>query len=244
MNERIDQIQFGDLKLIQNQDWFCYGIDAVLLADFAEVKEKDMVADLGTGGGIVPLIVNHKGNPCGTIGIEVQNEVAELAKRNVLLNGLEEKISIIHANVTELDDVLDKGTFDVVVSNPPYAKKDQGIKNSNTHKTIARHEIHGTLDDFVKAAADLLKPHGQFCMVHRPSRLVDILSSCRNHRLEPKEIQFVYPKESSKEPNILLIRCKKFGGVELKYKEPLYVYKEDGQYTDKILAIYEKNRGQ
>lgn len=237
--ERLEEIGFGGLKLIQNPEWFCFGIDAVLLADFTELKKDSRVADLGTGTGIIPLILSRKVQVNQIVGIEIQEKVAEMAKRSVRLNGLEGIIEIVNLDVKDAVSSSEKSTFDVVVSNPPYMGKESGLKNEDSSKAIARHEISAGLEDFIRAAYDLLKDKGSFFLIHRPHRLVDILTLCRTYRLEPKKIRFVHPNKDSK-PNIMLLQCIKHGGAELKFMDPLYIYEKMGVYTAEILKMYGK----
>ncbi len=237
--ERIDETGFAELKLIQKPDEFCYGVDAVILADFASKKKASRIVDLGTGTGIVPIILSHKTNAEFIYGIEYQKDSFDRAIRNVELNGLGDRLDFINANVAEFDGL--KEWADAVTTNPPYMVSNGAITNENTAKTIARHETVGTLDDFVRCAAGLLKNKGDFYMVHRPSRLVDIFCTCRKYRLEPKEVRFVSPREGDA-PNIVLVHCVKNGGAELKYLKDLYVYKAPGVYSDEIQQIYERIR--
>ena len=235
--ERIDEIGFSDLKLIQKPDEFCYGVDAVILADFASRKKASKIVDLGTGTGIVPIILSHKTNAEFIYGIEYQRDSFERALRNVELNNLEGRLGFINANVAEFDGL--KEWADAVTTNPPYMVSNGAITNDNSAKTIARHETVGNLDDFVRCASGILKNRGDFYMVHRPSRLVDIFVSCRKYRLEPKEIRFVAPRKGER-PNIVLIHCVKNGGAELKILDDLYVYEEPGIYSEEIQCIYER----
>ena len=237
--ERIDETGFAGLKLIQKPDEFCYGVDAVILADFASKKKASRIVDLGTGTGIVPIILSHKTNAEFIYGIEYQKDSFDRAVRNIELNALNGRLDFINANVAEFDGL--KEWADVVTTNPPYMISNGAITNENTAKTIARHETVGTLDDFVRCAAGILKNKGDFYMVHRPSRLVDIFCTCRKYRLEPKEIRFVAPR-TGESPNIVLVHCVKNGGAELKTLSDLYVYKEPGVYSDEIQQIYERIR--
>ena len=235
--ERIDKIGFSDLQLIQKPEEFCYGVDAVILADFASQKNVKRAVDLGTGTGIIPLIMSHKTDAEKLYGVEFQKDSYDRAMRNVTLNGLEGRVDFFNANVSEFRD-LDEWA-DVVTTNPPYMAAHGALVNDNNAKTIARHEVAGTLEDFVKCAARTLKNKGDFYMVHRPSRLVDIFHICRQYRLEPKEMRLVAPKEGDA-PNIVLVHCVKNGGIELKILDPLYVYKDKGVYSDEIEEIYER----
>lgn len=234
--ERIDQTGFSDLKLIQKPDEFCYGIDAVILADFASHKKANHVVDLGTGTGIIPLIMSHKTDAEKLCGIEYQKDSYDRALRNVKINNLEGRVEFINANVKEFSG-LDEWA-DVVTTNPPYMAYNGGLTNDNRAKTIARHEVEGSLEDFIRCACRILKNKGDFYMVHRPSRLVDIFYLCRKYRIEPKEIRLVAPMKG-KAANIVLIHCVKNGGAELKILDELYVYREQGMYSDEILRIYE-----
>lgn len=248
--ERIDNIGFGNLRLIQKPEDFCYGVDAVLLAHFAsktgeQNKERKRKLkrgmDLGTGTGIVPLLLWHKMNIEEIFGLEMQKGAFERALRNMVMNGLMDRVKIIHGDVSTIINSIDKnliGTFDLVTANPPYMKSDGAIKNENTAKMIARHETTGSLEDFIASAACLLKPRGDFYMVHRPSRLADIIVCCRAYHLEPKGIRFVAPKQGEK-PNILLLHCIKNANPELKIMNTLIIYEGD-DYSKEINEIYER----
>lgn len=239
-NERIDDLEYKNLKIIQNKDGFCFGIDSILLSDFAkEIKAGSKVIDLGTGTGIIGIMLCAKTKASKIIGVEIQKEVYEMAKRSVKLNQLENKFEIINENVKDLEDKLDLGTFDAVVTNPPYKKVGTGITNENEKKLISRHEITANLEDFIKITNKLLKDNGSFYMVHRPDRLADIMENLRKYKLEPKIIRFVYPS-IGKEANMVLIKAIKNAKPFLKIEKPLYVYNEDGKYTDEILKIYGK----
>lgn len=238
--ERIDDLQLKGLKIIQNTDGFCFGIDAVLLANFAKVKNKAKVVDLGTGTGIIPLIIYGKSNAEKIYGVEIQEEVFEMASRSVLMNDIKDNIKIINADLKDIKEVLPTNTFDVVTSNPPYMHND-GIKNPNDKKMISRHEVKCNLEDVIKAASILLKERGKFFMIHRPTRLIDIVSLGRKYRLEPKLMRFVHPKVD-KAPNLLLVEFTKGGRPDLKIMDPLYVYGEDGKYTEEIIEIYSEDR--
>lgn len=240
--ERIDKIGFGNLKLIQEPDEFCYGVDAVILADFAwslYPAFKNAV-DLGTGTGIIPLILSHKNKNAALTGIDVQEHSIVLAKKNCSLNGLEDRLRFFQADVAALDKALfDGGANDMVTCNPPYFARGGAIPSSNQAKYIARHETTATADDFIRAAAELLNGKGHFFMVHRPSRLVDLFISCRSHGLEPKHIRLVAPR-AGEVPNIVLLHCTAGGGSELQFLKELCVYGTDGHYSNEIQRIYER----
>ncbi|MCQ4637987.1 tRNA1(Val) (adenine(37)-N6)-methyltransferase [Anaerovorax odorimutans] len=235
--ERIDEIGFSDLRLIQKPEDFCYGVDAVILADFAARKPARRIVDLGTGTGIIPHILSHKTSAETIYGIEYQEDAWARAVRNAELNGLTERLSFIQANVADFDRLT--GWADAVTANPPYMAGNGGLVNANQAKTIARHETVGTLEDFIGCACRLLRDRGDFYMVHRPSRLVDIFSLCRKYGLEPKEMRLVAPR-AGQIPNIVLIHCVKGGGPELRLLETLFVYKAEGVYSDEIQRIYER----
>lgn len=241
-NERIDEIGFGDLRLIQCPKEFCYGVDAVILADYATKnlkKKPDIIVDLGTGTGVIPLILSHKTRANTIIGVEVQVDSYDRACRNVIINGLEERLSFVNEDVKDIENWAKelKGNVDVVISNPPYFISGGGITNDLTPKTIARHETTAGLNDFLAAASYLLKPRADFFMVHRPSRLADICCYGRSNGLEPKGMCFVSPNMESA-PNIVLVHMVKGGGKELKFQEPLAVYDSNGNYTEKLLEAY------
>lgn len=236
--ERIDEIGFSNLRLIQKPEEFCYGVDAVILADFASKKRAERIADLGTGTGIIPLILSHKTDAELIYGIEYQQESFQRAQRNAELNGLSDRVHFLQANVAGFSG-LEEGWADAVTANPPYMQSCGGMTNDNRAKTIARHETVGSLEDFIACACRLLRSRGDFYMVHRPSRLVDIFSLCRKYLLEPKEMRLVAPMQGQI-PNIVLLHCVKNGGRELRLLPPLYVYKEKGIYSDEIQRIYER----
>jgi len=222
-NEKIEDLQFKNLKIIQDKKGFCFGIDSVLLADFAKHIKKDAkVVDLGTGTGIIATLLCGKTSLKEIIGVEIQKEVCQMAKRSISLNHLEDKFQILNEDILNINKILAKNTFDVVVTNPPYKKKNTGVKNERTTKSIARHETTATLEDFIAVASSLLKEKGEFYMVHRPERLVDILSLMRTYRLEPKNLRFVCSKQE-KEPKLVLIKGIKYAKPFLKIENNLYV---------------------
>lgn len=239
-NERIDDLEFKKLKVIQNKEGFCFGIDAVLLSDFAKNIKKDArVLDLGTGTGIISILLCGKTNLSKIIGVEVQEEVADMAKRSVRLNNLENKFEIINENITNLEKIYERNSFDVIVTNPPYKKENTGIVNEEKKKLISRHETLAKLEDYIKISNKLLKDKGEFYMVHRPERLVDIITYMRQYKIEPKEIRFVCSHENEP-PKLVLIKGVKSGKPFLKFKENLYIYENNGNYTEEIYKIYNK----
>ena len=239
-NERIDDLEFKGLKIIQNEKGFCFGMDSVLLSDFAKnMKNNSTVLDLGTGTGIIPILLCGKTNLKKVVGIEIQQDVANMAKRSSQLNNLQDRFEVVNTNIINLKNIYEKQSFDVIVTNPPYKKENTGITNENEAKLISRHEITANLEDFISISKDLLKDKGEFYMVHRPERLVDILSLMRKYKIEPKILKFVSPNKN-KEPNLILIKGIKNANSFLKIEKNLYVYNEDGKYTNEILKIYNK----
>lgn len=238
LGERIDDLNISDLRIIQNPRWFCFGIDAVLLGNFVEMKKSSRVVDLGTGTGIIPLLLAGKTTESHITGLEIQDEVADMAKRSIELNNLQHRIDIINVDLKKAEGLLEVNSYDVVTTNPPYMHS-EGLINPDDKKAISRHEIMCSLEDVIKIASRLLKHHGRFFMVHRPQRLVDIMVLCRRYKLEPKRLQFVHPSYGKK-PNLMLIECKKAANPELKILDPLVVYDEDRNYTKSIIEIYNK----
>ena len=239
-NERIDDLEFKGLKIIQNEKGFCFGMDSVLLSDFAKnMKNNSTVLDLGTGTGIIPILLCGKTNLRKVVGIEIQQDVANMAKRSSQLNNLQDRFEVVNTNIIDLKNIYEKQSFDVITTNPPYKKENTGITNENRTKLISRHEITANLEDFISISKDLLKDKGEFYMVHRPERLVDILSLMRKYKIEPKILKFVSPNKN-KEPNLILIKGIKNANSFLRVEKNLYVYNEDGKYTNEILKIYNK----
>lgn len=241
-NERIDDLQLKNLKIIQNSDAFCFGIDAILLSDFAKnMKRKKVVVDLCTGTGIIPILLAGKTEAEKIIGVEIQEACANMARRSVCLNKLEEKIDIINIDLKLLNKYIPAATVDTVTVNPPYMKKGTGIINEKDTIIISKHEVECTLDDVIKEAARLLKFNGEFFMVHKSERIADIFCIMRKYKIEPKRIRFVYP-QISKPTNLVLIEGSRSGKEYLKHEKPLIVYDEKGNYTDEIYEIYNMKR--
>lgn len=239
-NETIEDLQYKNLKIIQNKKGFCFGMDSILLSDFAKkIKKNAKVLDLGTGTGIIATLLCKKTQLKEILGIEKQKEVYEMAKRSIQLNQLENQFKILNEDILNLTNILEKNIFDAIVTNPPYKKKDTGITNEEEKKIISRHETTATLKDFIKASKELLKDKGEFYMVHRPDRLVDILSLMRHYKIEPKTLRFVYSNETS-EPKLILVKGIKNAKPFLKVQENLYIYNKNGEYTDEINKIYHK----
>ena len=239
-NERIDDLEINDFKIIQNNEGFCFGIDSVLLSDFAKnIKHNTTIMDLGTGTGIIPTLLCAKTKLKKVIGVEIQEEVYEMARRSIELNNLKDRFEIINEDILNLNKKYEKNSFDVVITNPPYKKKNSGILNENDKKIISRHEVTASLDDFIKVAKDMLKDKGEFYMVHRPDRLVDILSIMRNYKIEPKLLRFVF-SEKDQPPKLILIKGIKNAKPFLKIEKNLYIFDENKNYTEEIKKIYNK----
>ena len=237
IGERVDDLDLKGLRIIQNPKWFCFGIDAVLLASFAVIKNKHRVIDLGTGTGIIPLLVYGKYSPKEIVGIEIQKDVAEMAERSIQMNNLEDVIKIYNSDIKDSPNLLGVNSFDIVLSNPPYKKANTGIVNPADTKAISRHEVLINLEELVYSAARLLKEGGKFYMIHRPERLKDIILSLDKNKFAPKRIKFIHSRAGDK-PSMLLVESVKSGGDFLKIEEPIYVYNEDGTSTDEILRMY------
>lgn len=252
-NERIDDLERNGYGIIQRNDGFCFGMDAVLLSGFASVKAGGTAVDLGTGTGIIPILLEAKTKGAEFYGLEIQPEMAEMASRSVRLNALSDKVHIIEGDIkavsakagdrdaenaafTEVMAKL-KGRVDTVTSNPPYMKDSHGLKNPDDFKQISRHEVKCDLTDVCRAASLLLKNGGHFYMVHRPLRLPEIIKRLKAVGLEPKRIKPVYPYVD-REANMILIDAVKGAREECRFEKPIIVYKEPGVYTDEIYDIY------
>ena len=236
-NERIDDLQRNGLKIIQKTDGFCFGMDAVLLSGFAHVKRGEKVLDMGTGTGIIPLLLSAKTQGEHFTALEIQKEIAEMASCSVAMNHLEDKIEIVNGDIKEASRIFGGASFDVVTTNPPYMNDAHGLKNPTEVKAISRHEVLCTLDDVVREGAKVLKSGGRMYMVHRPHRLIEIITAMKQYKLEPKRMCMVHPFKD-KEANMVLIEAVKGGGSWLKMEAPIIVYKEPGVYTDEIYSIY------
>lgn len=236
-DERIDDLNRCGYKIIQNTKKFCFGIDAVLLSGFVKVNKGDKVVDLGTGTGILPILMEAKTNAESFVAIDIQPESVEMANRSVVMNNQQDKIKIIEGDIKTASSDLGAGMYDVVTSNPPYMNNSHGLVNPDEAKAIARHELKCSLEDVVREASKLLKVGGKFYMVHRPFRLIEIINMCTKYKLEPKRIRFVHPYVD-KEPNMVLIEAAKGGKSMVKIEKPLVVYKDVNVYTDEIHEIY------
>lgn len=235
--ETLHDLPFGNNKLIQNKNLFCYGIDAVLLSDFAKTKHNSKVLDLCTGNGIIPLLMESLSKNNIFTGIEIQQSSVELANRSIELNNLQNKISIIQGDLKNIKELIPGNFFNVVTVNPPFAEVNQAIKNPSESLAIARHEVLCTIDDVVAAAAYAIAPGGVFYMIHRPNRLNQIFLSLDRNNFKPSRIRFVHP-DTTKAPNMVLIEAHKDCNRQLKIEAPMFVYKSKGVYTEEIQKIY------
>ncbi len=236
-NERIDDLQRNGYRIIQNPEKFCFGMDAVLLSGFCSVKPGEKVLDMGTGTGIIPILLEAKTEASHLTGLEIQEESADMARRSVAMNMLTDKIDIVTGDIKEAGSLFEAASFDVITCNPPYMIGEHGIQNPDAPKAIARHEILCTLEDVVLGAARLLKPGGHFFMVHRPFRLAEIITTLVQYKLEPKRMQLVYPYVD-KEPNMVLIEATRGGRPRMTVEKPLILFKEPGVYMPEICEKY------
>lgn len=236
-DERLDDLQRNGYQIIQKKNGFCFGMDAVLLSGFARVKQGEKAIDLGTGTGIIPILLEVKYEGEHYTGLEIQDEMADMAARSVALNHLEEKVSIVKGDIKEASRLFGAASFDVVTSNPPYMNDAHGLKNPDLPKAISRHEVLCTLDDVTREAARLLRPGGRFYMVHRPHRLIEIITALTKYKLEPKRMKMVHPFVE-KDANMVLIEAVRGGKSMIKVEAPIVVYQEPGVYTQEIYDIY------
>ena len=235
--ERLDDLERNGYKIIQNPNKFCFGMDAVLLSGFVKIKKDERVLDLGTGTGIIPILLEGKTSGKHFTGLEIQEESAEMAGRSVAYNHLEERISIIQGDIKSASSIFGRESFHVVTSNPPYMTFNHGLTNPDLPKAIARHEILCSLEDVVREGSLVLKPGGRFYMVHRPFRLVEIFEVFRKYQIEPKHMRLVHPFVD-REPNMVLIEGLKYGNPMMTVDPPLVVYEKPGVYMPEIYDIY------
>ena len=237
--ERIDDLGVKKLKIIQDTDLFCFGMDAVLLANFAKASGGDIVVDLCSGNGIIPILLTAKTNAKKIVGVELQKEPYDLANRSIELNGISDRVEMINDDIKNVFSHIGEGKVNAVTCNPPYMTGGVGKVNPNDAVAIARHEIATNLDEVVRIASRLLKFGGSFYMVHRADRLCDIICAMRERHIEPKRIRFVHPRVNAS-PNLILIEGKSGAKPGIIIDNPLYVYNDDGTYTDEINKIYER----
>ena len=235
--ERLDELNRNNLMIIQDPSRFCFGMDAVLLSGFVKVKAGEKAIDLGTGNGIIPILLSAKTEGEHFTGLEIQPENVDIASRSVKYNHLEEKIDIVEGDIVTASQIFGKSFFDVVTSNPPYMIGQHGLTNPDSAKAIARHEVKCTFEDVARETAVLLKPGGRFYLVHRPFRLAELIVTLTKYKLETKRMKMVHPFVN-KEPNMVLLECVRGGNSRMTVEAPLIVYKEPGVYTDEIYTIY------
>ena len=239
--ERLDDLQCKGYHIIQNPARFCFGMDAVLLSGFAKAKKGEKVLDLGTGTGIIPILMTAKTEGDSFTALEIQEDSADMARRSVILNQLNDKVQIVTGDIKDASKIFGASSFHVITTNPPYMIGTHGENSPLEAKAIARHEVLCTLDDILRESARLLMPKGRFYMVHRPFRLAEILSKMVEYRIEPKRLRLVYPY-IDKEPNMILIEGLRGGKSRMTVEPPLIVYKEPGIYTDEIYKLYGMKR--
>lgn len=236
-NETIDDLQLNGLKLIQKKTGFKFGVDAVLLSDFFQADQNAKVMDIGTGTGIIPVLLYGKNKGCDFTGIDIQEDMIEMAQRSAQLNGIQDHVRFVLCDVKEIKSMYKNESFDAIVTNPPYMKAGNGLLNPDKAKALSRHELACTVYDIMAAANYLLKEKGKVYMIHRPHRLPDIFDAMRTYKIEPKRMRFVYP-DARKEPNLVLICGVKLGKQELRVDKPLFIYEEENVYTQEIKTIY------
>lgn len=236
-DERIDDLQRNHYGIIQRKGAFCFGMDAVLLSGFTAVKRGERALDMGTGTGIIPILLSAKTEGEHFTGLEIQEESADMARRSVAYNGLEQKIEIVTGDITVASSLFPLATFDVVTSNPPYMNDAHGIRNPGDAKAIARHEVKCTLEDVVREGMKVLKPGGRFYMVHRPRRLVEIIQTMKKYGLEPKRMKLVHPYVN-REANMVLMEAVRGGGALMKVEPPVIVFDNQGEYSEEIRTTY------
>lgn len=237
-DESIDALLKGKLRIIQKKRGYRFSLDAVLLAHFAVIRPGETVYDLGTGSGVIPIILSARSRPGKVVGLEVQEDMADMAERSVRLNGLEKLIEIVLCDVNEAAEFFQQGACDVVVCNPPYRRLHSGRMNPDTEKAVARHEIKGGIEEFIRAASYLLKPGGRCYVIYKARRLAKLFSSLNEQGIEPKRMRMIHSKPGSEGEFVLLEGTKK-GGEELRVMAPLNIYEPHGGYSAEMQAIFE-----
>ncbi len=236
-DETIDTILHGKLKIIQKRHGYRFSVDAILLPGFFTPREEEIGIDLGTGSGVIPMILAIKTKVRKIFGVEIQTELADMAKRSVKLNDLGDRIAVLHEDMKNLEDVFDPESVDWVTSNPPYYKVGSGRINPHLQKAIARHELRGSLEDVIKVTGYVLKPMGRIALIYSVERLVDVFHWLRLGRLEPKRLRLVHSNHAAR-PKFALVEAIKGAGPELLIERPLYIYKSDGSYTEEMQNFY------
>ncbi len=241
-DETLDALMNTRLKLIQKKRGYRYSIDAILLAHFCKLKRGDRVIDLGTANAVIPMLVATQSLAAQVVGVEIQAELIDMARRNIAINNMEGKIDLLHRDVRDLPKFFDKASFDVVISNPPYRPVGTGRVNPDPQRALARHEILGSLKDMVQVASFLLRPRGRFYVIYPSSRTVDMLLILRESNLEPKRIQIVH-SDAKEDAKLVLAEGVKDGRKELRVLKPLFVYGPDGRHTREMGRIYSMFQG-
>ncbi len=238
--ERLDDLQIHGYHIIQHPKKFCFGMDAVLLSSFVACRPGSRIADLGTGTGVIPILLSAKTPAEHIDGLEIQEDSADMARRSVTYNHLQEKIKITTGDIKKASVIWKLSSFDIVTVNPPYMNDHHGLKNPDMPMAIARHEVLCTLEDVVREGSRILRPGGHFFMVHRPFRLVEIIMALTKYKLEPKRIRFVHPF-IDREPSMVLIDAVRGGNPMVRLEHPLIIYSSPGVYTEDILSIYDNS---
>ena len=237
-DEEIHDLGFDNLKIIQKKYGFKFGIDSILLTSFSKhIKKNSIVMDIGTGTGIIAILLAAKTTAKKIYAVEIQKEMAEMAERSVKLNKLDDRIEVINVNIKDILTYVNKNSVDVIVSNPPYKKINTGIKNTEKNKLISRHEVECSIDDIIKKSNELLKDNGVINIIHRPERIADLICSCRNNKLEPKVLRFIQSR-SNEAPKMFLIKAIKGAGEFIKVEKPLIIYDNGTEYTEEVKEIY------
>ena len=221
--ERVDDLQIGGLELIQNPAGFCFGVDAVFLSDFVKVRAGERALDLGTGNGIIPVLLSAKTEGKKFTGLEIQRDTAEMARRSVAWNGLEDRVEIVTGDIREASQIFKPVFFDVITTNPPYMPAEHGIRNADSARAAARHEVLCTLDDILRESMRLLQDKGRFYMIHRPFRLTEIMIKMSRYKIEPKRIQFIHPY-ADREPVLLMVEGVRGARPGVKVDPPIIIY--------------------
>lgn len=235
--ERLDQLDPSNLLVLQNPKYFCFGMDAVLLAQLTNLKAGDFICEFGTGSGVIPLILSGRRNDVKIIALEIQKEMADMALRSVFLNEMQHRISVLEADFCKSSNLLGSGVFQLVVCNPPYRSLNRGLINPVQQKAMSRHEVTGNLEEWVREAARILSPKGRLAMVYRPQRLAELIVVLKENHLEPKRMIFIQPKKN-RAPNLVFVESVKGANPELIVERPLIVYQQSGEYTEELINLY------